>query len=334
MPYIIIKKEIEAEAKAKIKKMKKNYESEKFERKYIQELIGSQKCELDVESRYFKGKNIAEANWSVIEKDEDIENLDREEIEDKLVDICISKLKKDKSDIREKNSEYTYVFMPSYYAVKTLILYYLENRMEAKKIYGLKNAVVRRQEKKFYGGLPFILKYLKKMPKDKSIRFDFAEFMQKLLDCKLRLEINNDKDEFIKNIIDCIKEADCGKLILERRVKDFKDEKDKFYIECKIIGDYKILNHRDVEKDWGHLQKSHIKKANEIIDNTPNFPKNEPPKNDPLHADIKGWFSQRVSKKDRVVYKKDSTEKKVYIATVCDHYKDAERRSRSTKSYR
>jgi len=334
MPYIVIKKEIEAEAKARIREMKKNYESERIERKYIQELIGSQKFELDVKSRYYKGKNIAEGNWSVIEKDEDIEKLDREEIDDRLVDICISELKKDKSDIREKDAEYTYVFMPSYYAVKTLISYYLENRIEATKIYGFKNAVVRRQEEKFYGGLPFILKYMKKMPKDKSIRFDFADVMQKLLDCKWGLEINNDKDEFIRDIIDCIKKAHCGKLILEKRVKDFKDAKEEFFIECKIIGDYKILNHRDVEKDWRHLQKSYIKKANEIIDNTPNFPKNEPPKNDPLHADIKGWFSQRVSKKDRVVYKKDSTEKKIYIATVCDHYKDAERRSRSTKSYR
>ena len=91
--------------------------------------------------------------------------------------------------------------------------------------------------------------------------------------------------------------------------------------------------HRDVEKDWVHIQK-YIDKANEIIANTPNFPNNIPPKNDPLEADIKGWFSQRVSHKDRVVYKKDSTEKIVYIATVCDHYKNAARRTKSKAAYK
>ena len=82
------------------------------------------------------------------------------------------------------------------------------------------------------------------------------------------------------------------------------------------------------------MQEAQIRKANEIIDNTPKFPKNQPPKNDPLDVDIKGWFSQRVSKKDRVVYQKDATEKAIYIATVCDHYKDAARRSKSKEAYR
>ena len=91
--------------------------------------------------------------------------------------------------------------------------------------------------------------------------------------------------------------------------------------------------HKDVEKDWAHIQQ-YLKKANEIINNTPNFPENIPPKNDILHGDLKGWISQRVSHKDRVVYRKESKEKTIYIATVCDHYKDAAIRYKSTKSYR
>lgn len=339
-------------AEKEIIAMEEKIKSKHFEESYIRKLVADQKGELCAESIYYKG-NIAEGNWSLVKKDSDIEKLDREEIEDETVDTFISITKKYP---REKDAEYTYVFKPSYYAVKTLILYYLDNRMGAQKIYGLKNAVVRRDSKKsekFYGGLPFVLKYikeiyLKRKSKDDSIKFDFADVMQKLLDCKNGLEINNVKDDFINDIIDCIKKLDCGYFILDRRIKDFEDAKKECYcinfkeelkqngelLNYTLVNDYNILMHRDVKNDWYHLQKDEIKKANEIINNTPNFPRNVPPRNDPLEANIKGWFSQKVSKKDRVVYKKESKEKTVYIATVCDHYKDAARRAKSTTAYK
>ena len=51
-----------------------------------------------------------------------------------------------------------------------------------------------------------------------------------------------------------------------------------------------------LKKDWKHLKEGQIKKANEIINNTPKFPKNEPPKNDPLNANIKDGFLKESAK--------------------------------------
>lgn len=340
-------KDRDKEADKEIKKMKDNYKSGEFDEFYIRKLVAEQKGELSVNSIYWKKEKISSGNWSRIE-DTKIKTLDKEvvrakSIYSKSVDgldviLGLDHYSTDKEEVylRENNAEYEYVFIPSFYAVISLIKYYLKNKKKALKIYNLKNAVVKKDKEIYYGGLPFILKYLNKFAKDDSttdIKFDFADIMEELIDCKRGLEINKEKDEFINDIVNCIKKSKCKCFILEKRIKDCEYAKDK-YFEYKIIDDYKILMHRDVEKDWRHLKEGQIKKANEIIDNTPKFPKNEPPKNDPLNANIKGWFSQRVSKKDRVVYKKNNTEKSIYIATVCDHYKDAERRSKSKKSYR
>lgn len=350
MPYI--KKYKEEEIEEELKKEIKFFKQERDDDEYIRQLVARQKGQLNVESCYYKGY-ITEANWSIIEEDSDIKAFDSEKIDAKLVDTCITELGK---SIREKDAEYTYVFIPSYYAVKKLILYYLRHTIQAKRIYGLRNAVVRRDDKKtdkFYGGLPFILRYMKtiytrKSSKDDSIKYDFAEVMQELIDRKIGLEINNTHDDFINDIIDCIKNSHSKSYIRDKRIKDFKDAKEKYYCidykeNCKnidnllihntLVNDYRILMHKDVEKDWAHIQQ-YLRKANEIINNTPNFPDNIPPKNDILHGDLKGWISQRVSHKDRVVYRKESKERTIYIATVCDHYKDAARRSKSTKSYR
>lgn len=336
----------------KIKDMKEKIKCKKFEDDYIRELVAIQKGELSVLSKYYSG-NIAEGNWSLLSEDSLIKDLDENIFEPKkseLPDV------KDIKSLREKDAEYTYVFIPSYYAVKTIILYYLENRLDAQRIYGLKNAVVRRdnkKSKKFYGGLPFILKYMKKIYTKKSskydsIKSDFADVIQELLDRKLGLEINNIKDDFINDIIDCINSSHCGDFILKKRIIDFEHEKRKYFcinyndwlekngksLNYTLVDEYTILMHRDVAKDWLHLKEGEIRKANEIIKNTPNFPRNIPPRNDPLEANIKGWFSQRVSHKDRVVYRKESSEKTVYIATVCDHYKDAAKRSKSKAAYK
>lgn len=348
MPFIKIYDEEHKETE--LKKEIDFFKNGKIEDNYIRQIISKQKGQLDVKSRYFKKEFIAEANWSILDNDEDIKSFDTEEIGEELIATCIEHGK----SIRKKDAEYTYIFIPSYYAVKKLILYYLRNSIQAKRIYGLRNAVVRRDDKKkdkFYGGLPFILKYMrfiytKKTSKDDSIKYDFAEVLQELLDRKIGLEMNNSKDDFINDIIDCINNSVYTSYIRDKRIKDFTDDREKYYcidfnekiknkeeINFSIVGDYKILMHRDVEKDWAHIQK-YIEKANEIIANTPRFPNNIPPKNDPLDADIKGWFSQRVSHKDRVVYKKDSSEKTVYIATVCDHYKNAARRTKSRAAYK
>lgn len=325
----------DTDADIEIAEMKTIYESGKFHEPDIRKIVAEQKGTLSVNSIYWKKEKIAEGNWSKVE-DSKLETLDKEEVdaEDIIYGLDTYEGK------RQNNAEIEYVFMPSYYAVMTLINCYLKDKREALKIYGLKNAILRKEIKKdeefYYGGLPFILKYIEKISKDKSfadIKSDFTDIMEKLLECECVLKINQEKDEFINDIINCIKKSKCKDFILEKRIKDCEFEKDK-YIECKIINEYKILEHRDVEKDWKHLKEAQIRKANEIIENTPYFPKNVPPKNDPLTANIKGWYSQRVSKKDRVVYMKDSDKKTIYIATVCDHYKDAERRSKSKESYR
>ncbi len=334
------------DADEEIKKMKETYKNGKFDEFFIRKLVAEQKGELSVNSIYWKKEKISAGNWSKIE-DSKIKTLDKEVVcTESTYNESVDALDvilgldhylevKDEVHLRQKNAEYEYVFIPSFYAVMSLIKYYLKNKNEALKVYNLKNAVVNKNKGIYYGGLPFILKYLNKFLRDSSIidiKFDFADIMEELIDYKSSL-INQEKDEFINDIINCIKNSKCKDFILEKRIKDCEYAKDK-YIEYKIIDNYKILMHRDVEKDWKHLKEGQIKKANGIIDNTPKFPKNEPPKNDPLNANIKGWFSQKVSKKDRVVYKKDTSKKAIYIATVCDHYKDAERRSKSKTSYR
>lgn len=345
------------EAEKTIEDLKEKDKTKKFDENFIRELIAKQKGALSVESKYYKGKNIAEGNWSLVE-DEEIEKLDEKKVDDEIVDIEEIIYGK-KSIRREKDAEYQYVFIPSYYAIKILIKYYLMNKTSADKIYNLKNAVVMRKDKKFYGGLPFVLRYLNKISKDcseKDLRCDFAEIMEELISRKNGLKMNNCKDEFINDIIDCIKVSKCASFVLEKRIIDFEKNKEKYYcIDFKedekyyctnakenvnymqtneIQNDYKILAHREVEKDWDSLKKAQKDKAHEEIRNTPNYPKNEPPKNEHLNGDLKGWFSQRISKKDRLVYKIDPEKKIVYIATVCDHYKDAFRRSKSIESYK
>ncbi len=155
MPFI--KKYAEEEKEKELKNEINFFKKDETDDAYIRQLVAKQKGKLYVESRYYK-EDIAEGNWSIIDNDYDIKGFDTEEIDAELVESCISTFGK---SIREKDAEYTYVFIPSYYAVKKLILYYLRNTTQAKRIYSLRNAVVRRDCKKadkFYGGLPFILK--------------------------------------------------------------------------------------------------------------------------------------------------------------------------------
>ena len=332
-------------AEKEIIKMEKIIKSGKFEESYIRELVARQKGELSVHSKYYD-ENIAEGNWSLIEEDSDIEKLDKFDAEKEIYGIS-------EYSERKKDAEYEYVFIPSYYAVKTLILYYIymKGKKKAERIYGLKNAVVRRDGKKFYGGLPFILKYIGGDFEDN--RIDFKKLTETLLDSVSRLEKNNDNnfiDDFINDIIDCLNDFYGKNLILERRIKNFNEAKDNwFYIDFNeeikkerdyllsytLVNDCKILMHRDVEKDLNRLQKKQAEKAKEKISKTPNYPNNDSPEDSELlKGDLKGWLSQRISKKDRLVYKIESDKKIVYIAAAYGHYDEAPRRSKSTASYR
>jgi len=334
-------------AEAEITKMEKRMKSGKFEETYIRELVARQKGELSVCSQYYDG-NIAEGNWSLIEEDSDIEKLDKFDAEKEIYGIS-------EYSERKKDAEYEYVFIPSYYAVKTLILYYIDRKKKAERVYGLKNAVVRRDGKNFYGGLPFVLKYIGGDFEDN--RIDVKKLTETLLDSVSRLENNNENnliDDFIKEIMDCLNDFYSKNLILERRIKNFNEAKDNwYYIDFKekikkekdqllnylLVNDCKILMHRDVEKDLNSLQKKQAEKAKEKISKTPNYPNNDfPEDSELLKGDLKGWLSQRISKKDRLVYKIESDKKTdkriVYIAAVSGHYDEAPRRSKSTASYR
>lgn len=272
----------------------------------------------------------------------DIKDLDKGKREVKTDDALDILLGLDKDEkIRENNAEYEYVFKPSFYAVISLIFYYLNNKKEAEKIFNLKIAVLRKnitESEEYYGGLPFILRYLKtllnKVPEDSMVS-EFVEIMDILINCKRIMEINNDYDEFLNDIIDCIRKSGCKDFILTKRVKDLEYEKEKyFHIKYKIDG-YDILMHRDVKKDWKYLKETYAKEAKEKIKKTPKHPFNDSEKDsEKLKRELKGWFSQRIGIKDRLVYKKDKKNKVVYIATVCDHYKDAEGRTRSTVAYK
>lgn len=306
----------------------------------ILNLIGKQKNKLSVDSEYYSG-NIAEGNWSLLKNDIDIKYLDRDkrEVRTDALDILLGLDKGEK--IRENNAEYEYVFKPSFYAVISLIFYYLNNKKEAEKIFNLKIAVLRKnitESEEYYGGLPFILRYLKtllnEVPGDPMVS-EFVEIMDILTNCKRIMEINNDYDEFLNDIIDCIRKSGCKDFILTKRVKDLEYEKEEYYhTEYKIDG-YDILMHRDVKKDWKYLKEIYVKEAKEKIRKTPKHPFNDSEKDsEKLKRELKGWFSQRIGIKDRLVYKKDKKNKVVYIATVCDHYKDAEGRTKSTVAYK
>ena len=167
-------------AEKEISKMKEIIITRKFEDSYIRNLVAMQNGELYVRSQYYKG-NIAEGNWSLIE-DSNIDKLNAKFDGDKEIE-GISK--------KEKDAEYEYVFIPSYYAVKTMILYYMKNKKQAERIYGLKNAII--------GGLIFIFKYIGGDFKDE--RIDLNDFIEELLDYERELK---DNDDFINDIIEKI----------------------------------------------------------------------------------------------------------------------------------
>ena len=209
----------------------------------------------------------------------------------------------------------------------------MKNKKQAERIYSLKNAII--------GGLIFIFKYIGGDFKDE--RIDLNNLIEELLDYERELK---DSDNFINDIIDCLNNFYGEDLILERRIKNFNESKnnwftidfykdEKLLFTCVPVKNYQILGHKDIEKDFRHLQKVQKEKAKEKIRKTPNHPNNDCPEDsEALRGNLKGWFSQRISKKDRLVYKKDSDNKIVYIATVCSHYVDAPRRIKSTDSYR
>ncbi len=180
--------------------------SRKFEDGYIRNIVAMQNERLSIRSKYYKG-NIAEGNWSLVE-DSNIEKFNvmfdgAKEIEG------VSK--------KEKDAEYEYVFIPSYYSVKSLILYYMKNKEQAERIYGLKNAIT--------GGLTFIFKYIGGDFEDD--RIDLNDFVEELLDYERHLEYS---DDFINNIIDCLCSFYGKDLILERRIKEYNESKQNWFI--------------------------------------------------------------------------------------------------------
>ena len=203
MPYLKICLEDEKRLERMIRR---EYKSERFEDDAVRALIGKQKSELSVSSKYYDG-NIAEGNWSLLEDDSYLKYLDSEIVDKSLV----AKAKKEYGvPSRDKDSEYTYIVIPSYYAVKRLILYYLRYRAEAKRIYGLRNAVVTRDSidyHKFYGGLPFVLRYLSLIIKDTLLVSDFMCLVDEIKIYKEGFDKNNMYDDFINDIIDCLRES-------------------------------------------------------------------------------------------------------------------------------
>lgn len=352
-----------------IEEMKEISKSEKFEDKYIRKLISMQKGELGVQSEYYAPENIAEGNWSLPE-DKNIKCLDEDHIDFSkkvdCLDVILGLEKFPDKEYKEKcakvyqrkhDSEYEYIFIPSYYAVKILISYYIKDREDANRVYNLKNAVVKRNGRKFYGGLPFVLKYIdyilkhseeKDFENFEDVINDFKGFIEELFDYNYGLEDNNIFDDFINDIINCIENSHFRGLILEMRIGHFNKRKEKYYIDFnkdikenselllnyELIGDFKILKHRDLRKDFKHLQPVQRKIAYEKIRKTPKYPNNDyPTDSEKLTGNLKGWLSQRISKKDRLVYKIEEDKKIVYIATVCGHYENAEGRSKSIVSY-
>ena len=227
---------------------------------------------------------------------------------------------------------------------------HIKDKEQAKKIYGLKHAVINRKDNKFYGGFPFILKYIGGDYKDE--RIDLQSLTETLLNfvSELKYDNTNDlSDDFINDIIDCLNDFFSKNLILERRIKHFNECKDNWFcidfkenypsLNYMLANDCKILMHRDVEKDLKLLQKKYAEKAKEKISRTPYYPNNNfPEDSELLKGNLKGWLSQRITKKDRLVYKieldKITKKRIVYIAAAYGHYDKAHRRSNSTASFK
>lgn len=310
-------------AEEEILKMEKIIKSGKVEENIIRDFVAKQKGKLNISSKYYDG-DIAEGNWSLIEEDINIEKLDIFDAEKEIYGMA-------EHSERKKDAEYEYVFIPSYYAVKMMMLYYMKNSKQAERIYGLKNAII--------GGLIFIYKYIGGDYKDD--RIDLSDLIEELLDYERDLKHS---DDFINEIINILNSFYGKDLILERRIKNFNESKDNwftidFYKDedflLNYVLDYQILGHKDIKKDFQHLQKIQREKAKEKICKTPKHPNNDCPRDsEKLSGDLNGWYSQRISKKDRLVYKKDADNKIVYIATVCGHYDKAPNRTKSTDAYR
>ena len=147
-------------AETEIKNLEEKLKYKKIESTYIRELISKQNGKLSVKSEYYKGM-IAEGNWSLVE-DSKIEKLNAE-FDGAFAIEGIPK--------KEKDAEYEYIFIPSYYIFKILMKYYMRNKEESKRIYHLKRSIT--------GGLIFILKYIGGDYKDN--RIDFSEFLDELL---------------------------------------------------------------------------------------------------------------------------------------------------------
>ena len=350
-----------------VREMKEKTKIEKIDDNYIRNLVAMQNGELNAKSSFYDG-NILEGNWSFIEDSDIVKSC---EIETDAWDIISGKIRTPDEEYEKRKAEIEYVFRPSLYAVHSLILYYLEDYRradtQAKRVYNLKNAVIRRDKDEFYGGLPFVLKYINWILlyrdsylkenddggrddyfKELSQRVfenslftdvlkEFKNFMEDLFTCSNELlDINNIEDEFINDIVDCIRTSMAEELIIEMRIEDIEKDKEKLLL-YSMINDYEILMHPAIEKvDFKHLQEYQINSIKEHINKTPRHPYNDSPSDsERMHGKLKDWFKQKVSSpKEKMVYKKDEENKKVYIATVSDHYKYAEGRTRSTVAYR
>ena len=86
-------------------------------------------------------------------------------------------------------------------------------------------------------------------------------------------------------------------------------------------GNYKILFSKVTQKDKKKLLESGLdKNCKKILNMMTNDPFCYPPTYEKLVGDLDGYYSKRINRQHRIVYKVDDEKKEIHIIRMWTHY--------------
>ncbi|QTU83329.1 Txe/YoeB family addiction module toxin [Carnobacteriaceae bacterium zg-C25] len=88
------------------------------------------------------------------------------------------------------------------------------------------------------------------------------------------------------------------------------------------MSNYKIMLLKRAKKDKDKIKQHPILKNNveKLIVLLQNNPYQTPPSYEKLKGDLLGYYSRRINRQHRLIYKVDETNKMVYIFSMWTHY--------------
>ncbi|MBS4761654.1 Txe/YoeB family addiction module toxin [Carnobacteriaceae bacterium zg-ZUI252] len=88
------------------------------------------------------------------------------------------------------------------------------------------------------------------------------------------------------------------------------------------MSNYKIMLLKRAKKDKDKIKQHPILKNNveKLIVLLQNNPYQMPPSYEKLKGDLLGYYSRRINRQHRLIYKVDETNKMVYIFSMWTHY--------------